>query len=621
MPGLVIISTRMPADSARAELSRMLAAMRHETFYNSGVWIDEELGLYVGWTAIAGSFSDGGPLVTERGDVVLLFSGEDYTAPSSRRRVAGRAMGDRRSSYLLHFAEQGSSFPAQLNGRFHGLAVDRRHRRVSLFNDRYGMHRLYHHQTTDATYFAAEAKAILAVRPETRAVEPRSLGEVLSCGCVLENRTLFKGIGVLPGGSLWSLENGTAVPGSYFVPTEWEHQPTLSPEQYYEALRASFVECLPRYLDGQGETVGMSLTGGLDTRMIMAWQRQSRGSLPCYTYGSMYRDSRDVTVARQVAATCNQPLTVLHAGSDFLRGFSHYAERAVFLTDGCVGVGHAPDLYLSQQARTVGSVRMTGLYGSEVLRQVRAFKPMTSLPGLFAEDLHPHLDAARKTYENNLAGHPLSFAVFRQAPWHHFGPLAIEQTQLAVRSPFLDNSLVRTVFRAPASLAKTNDISLRLIQDGNLELSKIRTDRGLGGVGTRLVKSASRTLLELSFKAEYAYDYGMPQTVATVDHSLSFLHLERLFLGRHKPFHFRVWYRDFLRDYVREILLDPVSLSRPFVNSAMMRQVVNAHLGGTRNYTTEIHKLLSLELLHRLFVDSRGDQISSTPAVASLDRQ
>ncbi len=45
----------------------------------------------------------------------------------------------------------------------------------------------------------------------------------------------------------------------------------------------------------------MSLTGGLDTRMIMAWHKAAPGSLPCYTFGGKYRECRDVIVARQVA--------------------------------------------------------------------------------------------------------------------------------------------------------------------------------------------------------------------------------------------------------------------------------------------------------------------------------
>ena len=34
-----------------------------------------------------------------------------------------------------------------------------------------------------------------------------------------------------------------------------------------------------------------------------------------------------------------------------------------------------------------------------------------------------------------------------------------------------------------------------------------------------------------------------------------------------------------------------------------MEAVVQGHLKGDRNYTNEIHKLLTLELVHRLFLD------------------
>jgi asparagine synthase (glutamine-hydrolysing) len=78
--------------------------------------------------------------------------------------------------------------------------------------------------------------------------------------------------------------------------------------------------------------------------------------------------------------------------------------------------------------------------------------------------------------------------------------------------------------------------------------------------------------------------------------------LERIWLGRHKVFHFRVWYRDQLANYVREILFDRRSLERPYVNAESVRNTVNAHLKGNRNYTAEIHRLLTLELTHRLFL-------------------
>src|SRR3954467_1240272 len=132
-------------------------------------------------------------------------------------------------------------------------------------------------------------------------------------------------------------------------------------------------------------------------------------------------------------------------------------------------------------AREIAPVRVPGNYGGEVLRRVRAFKPTQPLPGLFTDEVMSQVRRARRTYAAVVDGHPLSFAVFRQAPWHHYGLLALEQTQLALRSPFLDNDLVRTVFRAPASSITDPSISLRLISDGSKELMRIRTDRGLGG--------------------------------------------------------------------------------------------------------------------------------------------
>jgi len=181
--------------------------------------------------------------------------------------------------------------------------------------------------------------------------------------------------------------------------------------------------------------------------------------------------------------------------------------------------------------------------------------------------------------------------------------LALEQTQLCMRSPFLDNDFVRTVFRSPLAALASNDVSLRLIKDGNPALLRIPTDRGLAGSGGA-AQAIRKMLLEFSFKAEYASDMGMPQWLARLD-KYSPLRVEHLFLGRHKVFHFRVWYRDALANYLRETLLDARSLGRPYIEGKKLEAIVQGHISGNRNYTTELHKALTLELLHRLFIDNR----------------
>ena len=605
MPGIIGLITKQPRQWAEPQLLRMVNCLRHESFYVTGTWTDESLGVYVGWVARENSFSADMPVRNERDDVVLVFAGEDYPSPDTARRLKGRGHncdGDG-PSYLVHLYEEDPSFPKNLNGRFQGLVADHARGVVTLFNDRFGLQRIYYHESQDAFYFGAEAKAILNVRPELRSVNPRGLGEFISCGCVLEDRTLFEGIHTLPPASAWKFRGGALESKTrYFEPREWEEQEPLDAEAYYVQLRDSFTRSLPRYFAGP-EQVGISLTGGLDTRIIMAWRKAKPGSLPCYTFGSMYRENQDVHLARRVAEICGQPYQVVTVAEEVVRRFPELAERTLYLTDGCVDVSRSLDLYNNAMARQIAPVRMVGTFGSEIIRGAVMFKHVAPSQDIYQPQVLAEVSRAATTYQNELKGNRTSAVAFRQSAVYHFGVLALEQSQLTLRSPYLDNEIVRTVFRAPRT-ESGEDVRLRLIREGSPELAQLRTDRGLGGSNS-LIGAMTRAYLEFTFKAEYSYDYGMPQWVARVDHSLTALHLERLWLGRHKLFHFRWWYRTILAKYLKEILLDPRSLSRPYINRKAVEAIVQGHLGGNRNYTTEIHRLLSLELLHRLFLDCR----------------
>jgi|HubBroStandDraft_4_1064222.scaffolds.fasta_scaffold02307_8 asparagine synthase (glutamine-hydrolysing) len=604
MPGIVGLITRIPRQRAEPLLLRMVERLQHESFYVTGTWIDEELGVYVGWVAREGSFSANMPLRDGRNENVLVFSGEDYSRCSSSAPMAVRSDGQDGPGHILERRHDDPAFPESLNGRFQGLLIDRPRGCALLFNDRYGMHRVYYHESADAFYFAAEAKAILAVCPELRRVDPRGLGDLVSCGCVLENRSLFEGLKILPPGSAWTFRPGASVQKSfYFQPREWEEQTPLEHEAYYEELKSVFTRNLPRYFEGR-ERIGMSLTGGFDTRMVMAWQKCPAGSLPCYTFGSAFHENRDVIIARRVARACEQPHRVIVAGADLLGNFARYAERTVYLTDGCTSVNHAPVLYSNENARAIAPVRMTGNYGDQIILRLRAFKPSRLTPSLFHPDFAAHVNAGVETYRAATDTHPLTFAAFRQAPWFHYGLAALEHTQLTLRTPYLDNDFVRTNYRAPQSALASNEVRLRLIAEGNPSLRQIATDRASSS-SIAITAALVHAYQELTFKAEYAYDYGMPPLAARADHLVSWLHLERLFLGRHKYYHFRVWYRDALSKYVREMLLDERTLSRPYWDRRAVEAVVRGHLVEGKNYTSEIHTLLTVELIHRLFVDTR----------------
>lgn len=602
MPGIAGI---VAADGVRprvTDLKSMVNSMVHESFYQSGTLAVERLGVECGWTCFKGSFGDCMPAWNETRDICLLFSGEHFGDKEevASLKAKGHDMRQGGASCLIHlYEEHGPAFFKKLNGWFSGLLIDLRENKIVLFNDRYGVNRIYYHENQSGFYFASEAKALLKVLPETRQLDNQGVGEYLSCGCVLQNRTLFRGIRLLPVASAWDFAPGRPVDKKqYFMREEWENQPQLSPSEFYESLKAIWTKRLPHYLNGK-EPVALSMTGGVDSRMILACAKRAPGKFPCYTFGGMYRDCIDVKLSRAVSRTCEQPHETIPLDQAFFSEFPSLAAKAIYITDGALDVTGAADLYVHRRVRDIAPVRVSGLNGGEMLRRLVMFKPRRGMwGGILEPEMMRHVEATAQTYAGELNGHRLSFAAFKQTPWHIHARLAIERSQVTIRTPYMDNDLVALAYRTPSECLE-NDISLRIIAEAEPSLAGIGTDRGLALKSRPVLGKLGHLWQEFTFKAEYAYDYGMPQWLAKLDGVFSSLHAERLYLGRHKWYHFRLWYRDELAGYVKQVLLNGQAGGRPYLLPNGARGPVDMHSGSSGNFTVETHRLLSLELIHR----------------------
>jgi len=606
MPGIAGIIGKGSPEENRVGLRLMLQSMRHEPFHISGTYEDARLGAWVGGVWFEDAWPNGLPIWNETRDLGLVLAGELLADPGALPGLPSSDGADVSAcarSFLRHYDKAGKSSLERLQGWFSGLLLDLRRQQVLLFNDRYGLGRVYYHEEADRIVFASEAKSILRAFPDARRLDEEGLAQSFSIGCTVRDRTLFAGVSLLPGAAAWTFTPARPVRKEvYFKRSSWENLPTLDELTYYQRLKETFACALPKYLQGP-RRVAMSLTGGLDGRLIMTAADLPGGGLPCYTFGGMYRDCTDVKLARRIASACHQPHQVIPVGKSYLQQFLPLAQEAVYVSDGTMDVSGSVEVYVNRLARAIAPVRLTGNYGSEVLRSNVAFAPRMWQPGILSADFRNRVRSAGKLYQEELAVPDAAFIAFKQVPWHHYSRLSVEQSQLTLRSPYLDHGLVALSFQAPRKISSSSQPMLQLIAERNRLLSRIPTDHGLLYRRQPCVSLIRRLCREFSIKAENAFDGNMPQWLARVDHATSFLGLERWFVGRNRFYHFRIWYRDQLAECVREVLLDPRSRQRSYLEPGSLETIVDRHTRGTHNYTFEIQKLLSIELFQRLLLE------------------
>lgn len=614
MPGIfgIVEKSAEPAGAAASGvLKAMAAAMQYEPFYTSRLYESRELGVFAGWVGRVDQAESLGPIVSpfegQARGLSLFLAGEPYGEAIPDSHVEQRCRRDGRETLriLSQYETSREALPSNVHGQFAGFLIDEQRGESLLFNDRFGMERLFVFEDDRRLIFSSEAKAILAAVPETRSLDADGVAEFLACGCSFGERSLFRNIRVLPPGTLVTCPRRR--PGRerpYFDRAVWEQAEPLPERDFLDRFGGALEGVIQRHAS-QPPAVALSLTGGLDSRMIMASLAAGRRSVSCYTFGSMHRDTYDVRVARSVAERCGQPHTVLPLGQDFLEGLDQHLERAVFVSDGYLGLSGAAELYLNRLARQVAPIRITGNYGGELLRGVRAFKASMPEGDFLSPELAQHVNRAITAFSRLDEMPPVSFTLFRQVP-SGYGRYAIERSQVSVRSPFLDDRLAALFYRIPSRFTQLPEPSVALIEGWHRDLLAIPTDRGLLGNGGSLTRRARRLYREVLFKAEYWTGHGAPHWVSTVTRHRSGAWLEAMFKGRHKFQHPRAWIRRNLAEYARDTLLaDGAAALTPFFNRRRVEAMLQAHLRGEGNYCEELDKLMTVALTGRHLLQSR----------------
>ena len=234
------------------------------------------------------------PMSDQEESVWVIFNGEIYNFPELKRELEGHGHVFRTKSdteVIIHgYKQWGDEVLNRLNGMF-GLAIwDVQKKRLVVARDPFGIKLIYYRLDGDTLYFGSEIRAVRAAVPDKTEVDPTSLNVFLRYRYTPSPYTILKGIHKLAPGTKLVIENGSPQVSRWyrFKPAPFASK---SPGEAREELLTLYKQAVKRQLISD-VPVGLLLSGGLDSGLLLALMNLNGSSWPTYTvgYGSSFAD-------------------------------------------------------------------------------------------------------------------------------------------------------------------------------------------------------------------------------------------------------------------------------------------------------------------------------------------
>jgi asparagine synthase (glutamine-hydrolysing) len=606
MPGICGVFARSPDLRYRAILARMLECLQHRPGYVSTVMRDDTHGCYLGATVLPTQTPSPGLSALAGLNETLLISGECvHSSGCSLGRLPeppNLEMRQTRSAAL-------SSQLARMEGIFSGALFAPASGTLRIFVDRCGLERIFLLEAADGVYFASEAKALLRVSTDARSFDPRGLAQFIRSGCTFGGVSLYRGVQILPPAAQWTITDGRVTEKTvYFLSDGPSLRPHADLQRFRSSLQSTMSEIVPQHAAG-AESLGISLTAGLDTRMVMTWLGSRTRGASCYTYSGEESDPLDARIAARVAAACGLPHTSLRLERSFFERFPTLADQVVYLSDGYFGVAGAHEVYFSELAQGISSHRLTGNYGSEVMRGTSGFGSNTPNSSVLAPDVADLLrrpDPGERPDRTDSASYAFQFEI----PNYLQGTYAASRAYLHLRTPFVDSRFLRIAQRKPTAPGDVVAGICEAIRLANPALGSIATDHVLLGGGGIVEKLLRRAWEKATFKLDYLNNEGFPSMLSAGEPFFQFAMRRLGLLGRHKHLHYRSWFQTKLRTFVLDRMTDPRLRASGLWDHRAVSRVALEHTQGRKNHQREIELILTLEAVERLLLGSSSASAS-----------
>ncbi|MDH5770502.1 MAG: asparagine synthase-related protein, partial [Candidatus Bathyarchaeota archaeon] len=177
----------------------------------------------------------------------------------------------------------------RINGSFTGVILNLTRNKLILFNDKHGIRYLFYSAWKDGIIFASAVRAWTGIKTFEKKIDWAGVVDFFSFSQVLGNKTLIRDIEKMLNSSIIEYDVNTH---EFHNDQYWDYSyreslynvrdKTYFVNEFSRRIKRAAKRCLQR----TNGTIGIGISGGLDTRLILgAASSLDKGRIVCYTYG------------------------------------------------------------------------------------------------------------------------------------------------------------------------------------------------------------------------------------------------------------------------------------------------------------------------------------------------
>jgi asparagine synthase (glutamine-hydrolysing) len=346
----------------RETIVRMARSIAHRGPDDEGFFIAGPVGLGFRRLSIIDLAGGHQPMSDAGQTVWVIFNGEIYNYKELRRELQSKGHQFKTScdtEVIVHgYKEWGTQVFDRLNGMF-GLAIwDVSNQRLVVARDAMGIKLIYYKIDNGTLTFGSEIRSILAAGDSKPAVDPVALKLFLQFRYTPSPLTIFQGIRKLAPGTMLVVEKGQCREERWynFTPTPFS-RPKKEKEAVHELLEL-YRGAVRRHLLSD-VPLGILLSGGLDSGLLLGLMNEHGGSWPAYTigYGKSFADDELFDAAETASLFGARHVTVKLDQGEFERSLPGIVEC---LEEPIAASSIVPMYFVCQRARQDVKVALIG---------------------------------------------------------------------------------------------------------------------------------------------------------------------------------------------------------------------------------------------------------------------